>query len=89
VRTGTKRAIQTFGLEPLYAAEIRTSMDNSHGDPAGRASAWHNGYFISVLKKGEGTPALPAAAPAANSVAAQSAIAEKPAAKTEKGKSRK
>ena len=89
VRTGTKRAIQTFGLEPLYAAEIRTSMDNSHGDPAGRASAWHNGYFISVLKKGEGTPAVPAAAPAENSTAAQPAIAEKPAAKTEKGKSRK
>jgi hypothetical protein len=57
VRIGTKRAIQTCGLEPLFAAEIRTSMDESHGDPSGRESAWHNGYFISVLKKGETGPA--------------------------------
>ncbi len=85
VRTGTKRAIQAFGLEPLYAAEIRTSMDNSHGDPAGKESAWHNGYFISVLKKGEGAPAAPVETPIAEPKPTSSDAAPTP---KEKGSSR-
>lgn len=51
VRAGTMRAIKEHGLEIAYAAEIRTSMDNSHGEPRFKESDWHNGYFISVLQK--------------------------------------
>ncbi|MCO6416758.1 class I SAM-dependent methyltransferase [Siccirubricoccus sp. KC 17139] len=51
VRRGTWRAIADSGLETLFAAEIRTSLDNSHGTPGGKESDWHNGYFISVLRK--------------------------------------
>ncbi|WP_149535495.1 class I SAM-dependent methyltransferase [Siccirubricoccus phaeus] len=51
VRRGTHRAIVDSGLEMLFAAEIRTSLDNSHGEPRFKESDWHNGYFISVLRK--------------------------------------
>lgn len=53
VRAGTHRGILESGLELLYAAEIRTSLDNSHGEPRFKESDWHNGYFISVLRKPE------------------------------------
>lgn len=51
VRRGTHAAIVDSGLEMLFSAEIRTSLDNTHGEPAFRESDWHNGYFISVLRK--------------------------------------
>lgn len=51
VRRGTHRAIVDSGLDLLFSAEIRTSLDNSHGEPRFRESDWHNGYFISVLRK--------------------------------------
>jgi hypothetical protein len=53
VRSGTHRAIIEAGLELLYSAEIRTSLDNSHGEPRFKESDWHNGYFIAVLRKPE------------------------------------
>lgn len=40
---GTRRAIKDLNLEVLYSVEISSSCN---GD-----SDWHNGYFISVLKK--------------------------------------
>jgi Methyltransferase domain len=57
VRAGTHRAILDGGLALLYAAEIRTSLDNSHGEPRFKESDWHNGYFISVLRKPAAGPA--------------------------------
>ncbi len=51
VRHGTMRAIERCGLEIRYAAEIRTSLDDTHPVLVGKYSDWHNGYFISVLAK--------------------------------------
>lgn len=51
VRRGTRRAIADAGLDLRFAAEIRTTLDGSHGMPPGRAGDWHNGYFIAVLRK--------------------------------------
>jgi hypothetical protein len=56
VRSGTHRAIIEAGLELVYVAEIRTSLDNSHGELRFKESDWHNGYFIAVLRKS--TPGL-------------------------------
>ncbi|MDX2221191.1 MAG: class I SAM-dependent methyltransferase [Rhodospirillaceae bacterium] len=51
VRAGTTSAIKKCGLQVLYAAEIKTTADNTHPLFAGKHSDWHNGYFISVLAK--------------------------------------
>lgn len=51
VRSGTYAAIRETGLSVAYAAEIRTTLDDSHPDHAFGTSDWHNGYFISVLRK--------------------------------------
>jgi hypothetical protein len=51
VRTGTKEAIEKCRLKVLYAAEVRTTLDETHTPVAGGKSDWHNGYFISVLEK--------------------------------------
>ena len=51
VRLGTFKAIQDCRIETLYAAEIRTTLNNSHASVANQQSDWHNGYFISVLKQ--------------------------------------
>ena len=51
VRAGTRRAIADAGLDLRFAAEIRTTLDGTHGLPVGKASDWHNGYFIAVLRK--------------------------------------
>lgn len=51
VRSGTLRAIRDLGLSLLFGLEIRTSLDNSHGEPFGQWSDWHNGYLISVYQK--------------------------------------
>jgi hypothetical protein len=51
-RIGTREAIEKCGLNVLYAAEIRTALDeNVQPVKGGRDSDWHNGYFISVLEK--------------------------------------
>lgn len=64
VRAGTMRALADHDLEILYAAEIRTSMDDSHGEPRFKESDWHNGYFISVLRKPGQPSTFPADRPA-------------------------
>lgn len=53
VRSGTHRAILDAGLTLVYSAEIRTTLDNTHGEPRFGESDWHNGYFIGVLRKPE------------------------------------
>lgn len=50
VRSGTKRSIKDLNLEILYSIEIRTTDDDSCLSGF-ENSDWHNGYFISVLKK--------------------------------------
>lgn len=51
VRSGTKKAIADIGLEVEYSIEIRSSLDGTHPTIAHENSDWHNGYFISVLRK--------------------------------------
>jgi hypothetical protein len=54
VRTGTTTAVANCGLNVIYSAEIRTSLDNTQPEPIAenqRFTNWHNGYFISVLEK--------------------------------------
>jgi hypothetical protein len=51
VRTGTFAAIRDTRLSVVYAAEIRTSFDGSQPKNVFGDSDWHNGYYISVLRK--------------------------------------
>jgi hypothetical protein len=51
VRRGTFDAIATLGYEFDFAAEIRTSFDDSHAPLAGEKSDWHNGYFIAACHR--------------------------------------
>jgi len=51
VRNGTMKSIKQNNLKILYQKEIRTTSDNSHGEPRGQNSDWHNGISIFVLKK--------------------------------------
>lgn len=53
VRSGTFEAIANSNLEVLYAIEIRTTDDDSYPpeENTKQNSDWHNGYYISVLKK--------------------------------------
>lgn len=59
VREGTFSAIEKCGLNVLYSAEIRTTVNGLSPDhllpvkswDTVKAHDWHNGYFISVLEK--------------------------------------
>lgn len=51
VRDGTFDVIRNLNLDILYRIEVRTTQDNTHAPVFGKESDWHNGYFISVLKK--------------------------------------
>lgn len=51
VRAGTLNAIADLALTVQWASEIRTSDDNTQPELRGQHSDWHNGYFISVLRK--------------------------------------
>jgi hypothetical protein len=51
VRNGTIQSIKDNKCEILYNKVIRTTNDNSHGQPNGKDSDWHNGISIFVLKK--------------------------------------
>jgi hypothetical protein len=51
VRTGTSHAIANLNLEIVHSIEIRTTADGSHPKVRGKDSDWHNGYFISLLRK--------------------------------------
>ncbi len=55
VRTGTLNAIEKLNLEILFSVEIRTTDDDSYPpqENTKQNSDWHNGYYISVLKKNE------------------------------------
>lgn len=53
VRDGTIDAISKLNLEIVYSIEIKTTNDDSYPPEENtmEKSDWHNGYFISVLKK--------------------------------------
>jgi hypothetical protein len=51
VRGGTLTAISDLCLTVVSSTEVRTSLDNSYPRTACRHSDWHNGYFISILRK--------------------------------------
>lgn len=53
VREGTLEAIEKLNLNILYSLEIKTTNDDSYPPEENtmEKSDWHNGYFISVLKK--------------------------------------
>ena len=49
VRIGTFRAIRDGRYSIAYSIEVRTTLNNSHPKVHGRASDWHNGYFMAAL----------------------------------------
>ncbi|MFM8979297.1 MAG: class I SAM-dependent methyltransferase [Planctomycetia bacterium] len=51
VRLGTLEALRDLGAELHACLEVRTSLDGTHGEPRGRDSDWHNGYFVAVVSK--------------------------------------
>jgi hypothetical protein len=51
VRDGTSQCIKHLDLETRYQVEVRTSSDGGHTKFGEKASDWHNGYLICVLKK--------------------------------------
>ena len=53
VKNGTMNAIKKLNLEVLFSIDIKTTDDGSHPpeNNARQNSDWHNGYYISVLKK--------------------------------------
>jgi hypothetical protein len=54
VRSGTLKAINDLGLSQELGITVRTTFDDTHPNHDGRKAGlteWHNGYFISVLKK--------------------------------------
>lgn len=55
VRDGTIDAINKLNLKIVYSIEINTTNDDSYPPEENtmEKSDWHNGYFISVLKKNE------------------------------------
>lgn len=55
VRNGTKNAIKESNIDVVFSIEIRTTDDNSYPleNNTKQNSDWHNGYFISVLRKNE------------------------------------
>ena len=50
VREGTNKSIEDLGLKIKYSVEIYTDVPDENGNIF-QNSDWHNGYFISVLKK--------------------------------------
>jgi len=55
VREGTIKAIEELNLDIVYSFEIKTTEDDSYPPENNTMenSDWHNGYYISVLKKSE------------------------------------
>jgi hypothetical protein len=52
-RMGTERAIEMLNLDVIYSIQIRTSngVDNVYPTCVLENSDWHNGYFISVIRR--------------------------------------
>lgn len=55
VREGTLNAIEKNNLDVIFSVEIRTTDDDSYPPENNtmQNSDWHNGYYISVLRKNE------------------------------------
>lgn len=51
VRQGTFEGIGAAELDILYAIEVRSSQDGTTPPVERQHSDWHNGYFLSVLRK--------------------------------------
>ena len=52
VRIGTFRGLVDAKCRVEFSIEIRTTRDNTHPLVWGKASEWHNGYFLAVVRKG-------------------------------------
>jgi hypothetical protein len=55
VRKGTLNAIKNLNLDVLFSIDIKTTDDDSYPpqENTKQNSDWHNGYYISVLRKNE------------------------------------
>lgn len=55
VRIGTMNAIKKLNLDILFSIDIKTTDDGSYPpeNDTKQNSDWHNGYYISVLRKNE------------------------------------
>jgi len=51
VRQGTMTSLREANITVDYMAEIRTTLDDTHGPVIGAQSDWHNGYFIAGVTK--------------------------------------
>lgn len=51
VREGTLAAIADLGLSVMSSIEVRSSADDTNPNVVFQDSDWHNGYFISILRK--------------------------------------
>jgi hypothetical protein len=51
VRAGTLRGLADANCIVESSIEVRTSLDDTHPELAGRDSDWHNGYFLGVIVK--------------------------------------
>lgn len=51
VRLGTLHAVRSLGVLVDACIEIRTTLNEAHGQPHGRTSEWHNGCFVAVVEK--------------------------------------
>tara|TARA_Y100001963_G_scaffold153822_1_gene241364 strand:- start:1388 stop:3850 length:2463 start_codon:yes stop_codon:yes gene_type:complete len=51
VRKGTFDSIKKNNCKILFQKEIRTTLDDSHANPSGIKSDWHNGICVFVLQK--------------------------------------
>lgn len=51
VRQGTRKAIETLGLQLDFVAEIRTTLDDTQPAHQKQFSDWHNGYFLAACSK--------------------------------------
>jgi predicted O-methyltransferase YrrM len=51
VRDSARTAISDNDLDVVLAIEIRSTIDDSHPAWSGSASEWHNGFFVSILRK--------------------------------------
>lgn len=50
-REGTLSALDSRRLKPVYAIEIRTSQDGTQPYVQMQNSDWHNGYYLSVIRR--------------------------------------
>ncbi len=55
VRTGTMNAIKKLNIDVIFSIDIRTTEDDTYPpeNNTKQNSDWHNGYYISVLRKNE------------------------------------